>query len=254
VKTYGRLALRLLGLGAVMGGVLALGLLGWQWQTTVQMEEVSVTGVRHAPADTVRSLARLEPGVVMENIDAAMVEDRVTRHPWIERAEVTKQRSRRTVMIEVSERAPAALVVDGRGTPAFYLDQNGYAMPLPDSTGYDVPLVRGLDATYHPVRQIAPASLRGLLSSLPTSVADPLVAEVAVQPDSSIRLITAPIGDYGSIPVRLGDGDYSGKLRQLRAFAEQVLLPPTPSTDSTIAEIDLRFDGQIVTRTTPRDG
>lgn len=250
-KTYGRLALRLLGIAAVVGGVLVLGLLGWQWQASVKMERIAVTGTQHAPVDTVRHLARVDSGTVMETIDAALVADRVSRHPWIERADVTKQRARRTLLVAVTERTPAALAIDGQGDPVYYLDRQGYAMPLPDSTGYDVPLVRDLDAEYHPVRQIAPPSLRRALGALRSTGTGPLVAELVVQPDSSVRLLTAPVGKHDALPVRLGTGNLPRKLRQLRAFTEQVL---ATRTDSEIAEIDLRFDGQIVTRTSPLDG
>ena len=251
LKTYGWLALRLLGLGAVVGGVLVLGLLGWQWQSSVQVSRVTVTGVHHAPADTVRRLARVDSGAVMETIDGALVADRVARHPWVETAEVTKQRVYRTLQIAVTERVPAALVVDASGRPAYYLDRAGYAMPLPDSGAADVPLVRGLGAEYHPVRRVAPRALRATLTALPASGADPLVAELALRPDSSVRLVTAPIGPHGALPVRLGTGDIPAKLRRLRAFAEQIL---ATETDRPVGEIDLRFDGQVVTREQPLDG
>jgi cell division protein FtsQ len=51
--------------------------------------------------------------------------------------------------------------------------------------------------------------------------------------------------------VRLGGGQIPVKLRRLRAFAEQVL---TTSPDEDITEIDLRFDGQIVTQSSSLDG
>jgi cell division protein FtsQ len=251
VKTYGWLALRLLGIAAGIGGVLVLGLLGWQWQASVKMERIAVTGVQHAPPDTVRHLARVDSGTVMETIDAALVKDRVTRHPWVERVDVTKQRARRTLHLAITERIPAAVVIGGRGDPTYYLDQNGYAMPLPDSTGYDVPLVHGLDAEYHPVRRIAPASLRRAIGALRSTGTDGLVAELAVQPDSSVRFLTAPIGGHGALPVRMGSGNFTAKLRQLQAFAEQVL---ARRENDEIGEIDLRFDGQIVTRAQPLDG
>jgi cell division protein FtsQ len=251
LKTYGWGALRLLGLAAVGGGVLALGLLGWQWQSSVTVGRVAVTGAHRAPPDTVRRLARVDSGAVMETVDDALVADRVARHPWVQTAEVTKQRVSRTLQIAVTERTPAALVVGASGRPAYYLDRAGHAMPLPDSGGADVPLVRGLGAEYHPVRRVAPPALRTALSALPASGAAPLVAELAVQPDSSVRLVTAPIGPHGALPVRLGTGSIPAKLRRLRAFAEQVLAAdPAPS----IGEIDLRFDGQVVTREQPLDG
>jgi cell division protein FtsQ len=251
LKTYGSLVLRFLGIAAVIGGVLVLGLLGWQWQTSVEVERIAVTGVTHAPPDTVRHLARVDTGTVMETIDAALVADRVSRHPWIERADVTKKRARRTLHVAVTERVPAALAVDGQGRPAYYLDRHGYAMPLPDSADYDVPLVRGLDTAYHPMRRLAPPSLQNVFSAVHATDTDALVAEFAVQPDSSVRLVTAPVGEHGALPVRVGTGNIAPKLRHLRAFARQVL---GTQSDTKIAEIDLRFDGQIVTRTHPLDG
>lgn len=251
IKTYGRLAARLLGLAAVVGAVLAVGLLGWQWQSTVTVRHVAVSGAQHAPVDSVRHLARVDSGTVMERIDGALVADRVSRHPWVETAEITKQRARRTLLVSVKERSPAALVVDGSGQPVYYLDAAGYAMPRVDSTGYDVPLVRGLDAEYHPVRRLAPPSLRAVLDALPATESEALIGELAVQADSSVQLLTVPLADYDPLPVRLGTGNVRSKLRRLDAFSEQVLRT-TPN--KTIGEIDLRFDGQIVTREHPIDG
>lgn len=250
-KTYGWLALRLLGLFAVGGGVLALGLLGWQWQSSVTVKKIAVTGVHHTPPDTVRHLARVDSGTVMESIDGALVADRVSRYPWVKRAEITKQRARRTLLVSVSERRPAALVIDAGGAPAYYLDRMGYAMPLPDSADYDVPLVRGLGAEYHPVQPVAPSSVQRVLSALPRAEAEPLVSELSVQPDSSVQLLTVPIGEHGTLPVQLGSDALVSKLRRLRAFAEQVL---AGEPKKNIGEIDLRFDGQIVTREHPLDG
>jgi cell division septal protein FtsQ len=73
--------MRRLGLAAVVGGVLVLGLLGWQWQSTVTVGTVAVSGTHHAPVDTVRRLARVDSGMVMETIDGTLVADRVSRHP-----------------------------------------------------------------------------------------------------------------------------------------------------------------------------
>ncbi len=249
--TYGRLALRLLGLAAVVGGVLTIGLLGWQWHSNATVGQVAVTGTSNVVPDTVRRMARVDRGAVMETIDAGLIVDRVTRHPWIEGAEITKQWARRTLMISVTERTPAALVLNEDGGPAYYVDRAGYAMPPPDSGGYDVPLVRGLNAEYHPVQQVAPSSLQTLLKAFPGTDAEPLVAELVFQPDSTFHLITGPIGAHDALTVRLGTGRFPTKLRRLRAFAEQVL---RTSPAKNIAEIDLRFRDQIVTREHPLDG
>ena len=249
-KTYGRHALRLLGLLAVVGGVVVLGVLGWQWQATVTVDRVAVTGTHYAPADTVRHLARVDSGTVMETIDEALIADRVERHPWVRSARVTKQRLQGILRIGITERVPAALALGPGNRPAYYLAPSGHAMPLPDSTGLDVPLVRGLQADYHPVQPVAPPMLRTVMGALGPTDTNALVAELAVQPDSTVRLITPPLAAQGPMTVQLGEGRIRTKLRRLRAFAEQVL---AARPERSIDEIDLRFEGQVVTRTTTTD-
>lgn len=245
VKTYGPRALRLLGLVAVGGLVVALGVLGWQWRASMTVGEVAVGSVQHAPPDTLRHLAQVDSGATLSSIDAAHVADRVERHPWVEEATITKQYAWRTLHVEVTERTPAGLALGPDGHPSYYLDTAGYAMPLPDSTSDDVPLVRGLSGEPHPLKRQAPPRLRSVLAALAESEAEPIVSELAVQPDSSVRLMTTPVGEHEAVPVRLSSGDPRPQLRTLRAFAAQVL---ATRPEAPIAEIDLRFDGQIVTR------
>jgi len=249
-RTYERSGLSLLGLVALVGVLGILGLLGWRWQSSRTVQHVVVDGAQHASTDTLRHLAQVDTGTAFGTIDGSLVVDRVERHPWIETARVAKQPLRRTLRIGVTERTPSALAVDEHGRPAFYLTRRGNAMPVPDTAAYDVPLVRGLDGDYHPVRRVAPVRVRGVLSALDGSDARPLVGEIVVQPDSTVRLLTTPVGDHGVIPVRLGPGDPKPKLRQLRAFAEQIL---ATQPDRSIDEIDLRFDDQIIAREHPLD-
>ncbi len=246
--TFGRRALRLTGIGLLVAGVAALGVLGWQWRAGATVERVAVTGTQHAPPDSVRRLAQVDSGAVMTAVDPTLVADRVTRHPWVQSATVTPHWMYGTLTVAVTERTPAALAVDGQGRPAYYLDRAGYAMPLPDSAGYDVPLVRGLDAEApwtRPDTVAAPASVRRVLAALPASGVAGLVAEIDVASDGAARLVTTPVDGHGAISVRLGTGDVPRKLRTLHAFAQQVL---TTASDDPIEQIDLRFDGQVVTR------
>jgi len=247
-NTFTRRILRLAGVALLVAGVGALGVLGWRWRTSATVQHVAVKGATHAPPDTVRRLARVDTGAAISEVNRMLVADRVERHPWVRRAEVTAQWLRRTLTIVVTERTPAALVVDAQGRPAYYLDRAGYAMPLPDSTGYDVPLVRGLDARYHPIRRIAPPSLRRTLGVLASEQPFDLVAEIIVQPDSTVQLVTAPTRHHGSIPVRLGSGHVPRKIQTLQAFARQVL---ATQSETSIQYIDLRFEDQVVAREQP---
>lgn len=255
--TFGARTLRLAGIVLLVAGVGALGWVGWQWSVSATVERVTVSGTRHAPPDTVRRLAHVDSGAVMSEVDPVLVADRVERHPWVKNAAVTPHWMYGTLAVAVTERTPAALAVDAQGHPAYYLDRAGHAMPLPDSAGYDVPLVHGLRAERpwtRPDSVYAPPTLRRTLAALPKADVADLVAEIEVRADDALNLVTTPVGEYDALPVRLGTGEVPEKLRTLRAFVRQVLSHPPSESNSPIGEIDLRFDGQVVTRKQSLDG
>jgi len=244
-STYHRW-MRWLGLAAVLAVAVALGVLGWRWQATLDVAAVRVVGMAHAPPDSVRALARVDTGAVLYDIDPTLVEDRVRRHPWVQDASVMRLPTG-TLRISVTERTPAALAMTTDGTPAFYVDRHGFCMPLPDSADYDVPLLYGLADAYSPTQPVAHAAARNLLAALTASDTHDLVAELSVQPDSTLRLYTRPTTAHDAIRVEMGRDAFPRKLRRLQAFWAQAV-QPRPGTQFSV--IDLRFDSQIVTQET----
>ncbi len=244
-STYHRWTRRL-GLAAALAVVVALGVLGWRWQATLDVAAVSVAGATHAPPDSLRALARVDTGAVLYDIEPALVEDRVRRHPWVQDASVMRLPTG-TLRISVTERTPAALAMTADGAPAFYVDRYGFCMPLPDSADYDVPLLYGLADAYVPTQPVAHTAVRDLLEALAASEARDVVAELTVQPDSSLQLYTRPTPVHDAIRVEMGRDAFPRKMRRLQAFWKQAV-QPRPSTQFSV--IDLRFDSQIVTKET----
>ncbi len=232
----------------LIGGVVlvaVLGVLGWQWQASVSLDAVTVVGAQHADADELRTLAAIRPDTALYAIDPALISDRVERHPWVETA-TTYRLPTGTLRISVAERTPVALALAADGTPAFYLDRQGYGMPLVSGLAADVPLLRGLAADeYHPVRPIGHGSVRAMMDALASFEAQEIVSELVVRPDSAMELMTRPTTDHGAIRVMLGASDFPTRLHRLNAFWHQAVLPQ-PNT--AFDRIDLRFDSQIVTR------
>ena len=266
LATFGRRLLRLLGAAVLVAGLGALGWLGWQWHAHTTVARVAVHGAQHAPADTLRRLARVDSGATMRSLAPELLADRVAHHPWVATATVDLQRLSGTVALTVAERTPAALALDSHGRPAFYLDAAGYRLPLVDSLDANVPLVRGLTPNA-PTRRPAPPALQEVLQALastgeastgeaPTSEATgppaPLVSAVEWRRDNTVWLVTRPFAAHGAVRVRLDAENAARQLRHLRAFARHVLAQPLPAGRAPIAEVDLRFDGQIVTRPAAR--
>ncbi len=233
---------------AALPVLLALGVvgaLGWHWLSGLTCRTIEVTGMRHADREAILDLARVDTGMVLFDIDPALVADRVTRHPWVAEAEVARLPTG-TLAIEVRERRPVALVLDRTGMPSHYLDAAGAQMPLTLGIVHDVPLVRGLRQPYHPVRPVENAEVRALLAALaaaPPEV-EALVSEVEVRPGNELWVYTTPDGVHGAVPVRLGRIGFAEKLSRLHAFWQQAVLP---RPDKAFRLIDLRFDSQIVT-------
>ncbi len=228
----------------------ALGLAAWwgyQWQRHLKVERIEVTGVHHAEPGALVELAGVDTTMRLFGLDPALVADRVERHPWVRRAEVTR-RPTGTLAIHVTGRTPLVLALDANGTPARDLDARGFQVPADSGVVYDVPLLRGLDEPYHPMRRLQGEDARALLEAL-SALNDTLVSEIERRPDGEWWLYTAPTDVRGVTPVRLGHAPFAPKLRRLRAFWRQAVRTQ-PATRFEV--IDVRFDGQVVTRETDR--
>ncbi len=245
-KPRGYSLLRRLVAVVALAGLGALGVLGWQWTTSLRCQRIVLSGLQHADSTALVDLAQVDTGMVLVDIDPTLVADRMRRHPWVQRASATRYPTG-TLHLSVQEREPQVLVMDGRGQPSHYLDRAGYAMPFVPGTAYDVPLVHGLRERYHPVRRLQHAAMQNLLGVLANLDAetDALVSELEILPSGAVRLRTTPVGAHASLPVELGHDGFAEKMRRLHAFWHQAVLP---QPNKTFQLIDLRFDGQIVTR------
>jgi cell division protein FtsQ len=244
-----RTILRRLGIGA---GVLAVGALAaaaWHWQRTVPLERVAVRGFVRADSAEVVRLAALPDSAALFDIDPSLEADRVRRAPWVRDA-----RERRlptgTLAITVEERQPVALAVAADGRPSHYLDREGYGLPLRLGDPFDVPILRGLVPPYRPLQPVEDTALLDLLDALATADEETaaLVSEVTVGAAGEALLRTSADGVHGALAVRLGPGTaegYADQLRRLHAFWHQAVLT-RPQTRFQV--VDLRFDGQVVTR------
>ena len=258
-----RAALRrrlLVGAGAL--AVLGLAAGAWWWQHTLPLRRVAVVGAERAgetelvrlaavwpdPAATPDTTPGPDSSVALYALAPRLVADRVQRHPWVRAARVRRLPTG-TLEIAVTEREPVALVVGADGRPRHYLDAEGYAMPTVRGAAFDVPLLRGAVPPYHPTQPVRDGALRDLLAALADARAhapgiDALVSEIEWTAGGA-RLRTAPAGAHGDLLVVLGQGEAAAKLRRLRAFVDQAVLP---RPGARFQVIDLRFDGQVVTR------
>ncbi len=226
--------------------VLAAGIGGATYYLSVlTVSRIEVTGSLHAGPDAVIELSGIVQGDTLYRIDTDMIEGRVNLHPWIQQSSVTRLPTG-TVAIDVTERRPVVLSVTQSGRPSFYLDREGFPLPVDSVSQYDVPLIRGIARGSGPVtvRDTAMIQLLTVLAGLPPAV-DGLLSDVIVRTDGEVDALTVPVHDGRCIRVRLGRGDYDRKMRTLRAFWTQAV---AGAPGKRIEWIDLRYRGQVVTK------
>lgn len=223
----------------------ATGFAGWQWLADVTCQQIEIAGAQHAEHDELLTLAQVDTGMVLFDLDPLLLSDRLQRHPWVREAEILRLPTG-TLAIRITERDPVALVIGPQGELSHYLDRAGFQMPLTREAVYDVPLLHGLRAAYHPVQGLADPLVLSLLDALATAPAeaDALISELELE-GGEAWVRTPPAGDRGSIRVRLGRDQFAQKLGRLHAFWHQGVLTQPQQVFSLI---DLRFDSQIVTR------
>ncbi len=242
-----RRILRRLILGGMTLSVVTISVLAWSWHRSVPLKRVVVFGAIHADSSEVVRFAAMEgDSVGLFSVEPDVLVDRVRRTPWVRDA-VIRRRPTGTVSIRIEEREPVVLVMNADGRPSHYLDAEGFGMPLVPDALYDVPLLRGRVPTYQATQPVQSASLLELLQTLAEldDETDALISEIVMGGRGEIVLRTSPADGHDSVPVRLGVGNFSNKLGRLYAFWNQAVLT---RPELNYQSIDLRFDGQIVTR------
>lgn len=220
--------------------------------STTTIERIEVSGSRHATVEGIVKLAGVQLGDTLFSTDPDFIAARVARHRWVEKATVTRWPTG-TLSISVIERTPVTLVVGRTGLPLYYLDRDGVKLPVDTLARYDVPLLRGFDrdeeSSVASATKVDDRDVLELLLALATLApeTDDLISAVVMTREGGFEIVTVPFRQKRSIRVRLGRGGYEQKLARLAAFWKQAV---AGRSDKNIEWIDLRFDGQVVTKET----
>lgn len=203
---------------ALIAAIGAAGWFGYRWITTTPRFAVATIEVRgnHAvDADDVRARLPFAPGANIFRIDTGAAERALAADPWVARATV-RRRLPRTVVVELVEHTPAALVsaeglylADAEGRPFKRAE-------LERGEGDGLPVISGVPRTLFATAP-AQASARvkdGLaIHAAWASGARPRVGEIEVAPGG------ATLYTYDdAIAVRVGAAEPAGLAAHLARF------------------------------------
>ena len=135
--------------GGLLGILVTLGLLGYQWLPSavaglLSIERVSISGTERLDRRVVLSLLDLPDDRSLLSMDLSSLEQRVEAHPAVASASVGRVLPH-TLTVIVVERKPAALFQHAGGT--LFLDKEGVVLSLaPDRPAGTLPELMGLSA------------------------------------------------------------------------------------------------------------
>lgn len=221
-----RLKLALLGIVALLAiGSPFWGPLVMRRMAFFRVHRIEILGARYvAPSDI---LARLHVDTLASVWDpTAPLSARVSSHPEIERA-IVRRKLPGTLVIEVTERAPVALVPAAGGFRVY--DERGVALPIdPARVTVDAPVLSQADPVLLRLlgaMRVGMPVLYARVSALSVVGKDEVLFELKSQPVRAMKDVTLErLADIEPVEVDLGR-------KQLRA-----------------SEIDLRYRDQVIAR------
>lgn len=216
-------------------------------QTSWFTETPGCVAIR-AESEKIAAAVAIEPGGLLYEVNPADIVARVSQHPWVADAHVSRTPGGKLI-VEITPRQ-AELLVMQRGRPAFYVDAEGHAMPFVEGVAYDVPLVFGsVGGTENGLARDARLSrLAVALTSIEPDV-DALISEIELSASDAAIIRTTPV-EHGpwahpSLETLVDLNALEDQLLVLRAYWDQVLLT---SASTGIRQIDLRFNSRVITR------
>ena len=208
----------------------------------LQVTRIQVNGCQHLDPQAVIQQAGIPSGANILSLDLDGVRKRLTQHPWIATAAISREIPDR-IRIESEERKPVALV---KGHEFYLADQQGacFARAAPsEHTG--LPIITGLDPGTLDSGCKLPREFTVLLENLyrETQLKLPwrLISEIRWNRNAGLSFFTA----RGGIQVDLGSEDYGiriAKLEKVLRYLEKKGL------QSQLRGIDLSHGNRVFVR------
>ena len=208
----------------------------------LQVTRIQVNGCQHLDPQAVIQQAGIPSGTNILSLDLDAVRKRLTQHPWIAAAAISREIPDR-IRIEIEERKPVALV---KGHQFYLADQQGacFARAVPsEHTG--LPIITGFDPGTLDSGCNLPREFTVLLENLflETQLKLPwrLISEIRWNRNTGLSFFTA----RGGIQVDLGSEDYGiriAKLEKVLRYLEKKGL------QSQLRGIDLSHGNRVFVR------
>ena len=228
----------------IAGAVFVLGLAvmaGLYWNSTMKVQGVQFEGNDFVSVQDLQ-LVEVPTGINPDSMNFGEIRNRFEELPYVKQADISVEPNG-TINISITERQPVALLADDK--KKIYVDSEGIKLPIVPGKTVDVPILYGFSAT--PMGDTLQSKAFKTVSDFLTAVrsnnvADATISEIAWS--SSNDGIVALTNQNG-VKLIFGKGDFDTRLRNWEAFYGEVI---KQKGIEKMRSVDLRFEGQIVTR------
>jgi cell division protein FtsQ len=212
-----------------------------------EIKVVEITRTERISRDDVLAMLDLEPGRGLLLIDLVQAQRSLETHPWIRRA-VVRRVFPDTLVVELDEREPVAVLRTGMGGREFLLDREGTLISegvpaadegLPILTGVDyADAILGTGDTV--VRVRSGIALAGLLDRSGVG-----------RTEVDLRRPGDMVAYYSGLRLRFGEGDFGDKVDRYRQVSDRVVdrwVAQAKAAPARRVEVDLRFQDKVIVR------
>lgn len=227
----------------IAGVIFVLGLAmmaGLYWSSTMTVNRVQFSGNHYASTSELRAVD-VPTGISPDSINFSSIMSQFEKIPYVKQADISVEPSG-NLIVNIIERQPIALLSDGG--EKVYVDENGIRLPMRLGKAADVPILYGFSATpmTDTLRSDAFKAVSDfLITVFDNKVSNATISEVAWTQDEGIVALT----NQNGVKLVFGKSDFATRLRNWEAFYGEVI---KQKGINAMRSIDLRFEGQIVTR------
>lgn len=215
--------------------------LSWMLQDRSVISQIEVRAPGFTTPEQVLEASQLVQGMAAAEVRPLEVQARIDVLPWVAESRVRLVPGGR-VLVEVREREPLALLVEGNRM--MLVDADGVALQIPAGFHPDLPLLYGFRLPLHgqPVTGARFPALSGFLTALHQSPTAGLkISEIGWHPQEGVIALSRE----HAVRLVFGEDDFPEKVQSWESFYRQVA--PVKGM-AAFTRLDFRFRDQVVAR------
>jgi cell division septal protein FtsQ len=228
----------IVGIFVILAAAVAGGL---YWNRTGKVERIQYKGLHYVSQKELNNQIHIPLDISPDSLNLTKIRQQIEEIPYVKYVRFN-MRPGGTMMIDITERTPIALLING--SQRAYVDADGVYLPQLPGKVPDVPILYGFpvksgkDTLQSRAFKQAYLFLENLHQK---KASDATISEIVWTEKQGIIALT----NNNGVKLVFGKNDFAKRLRNWEAFYREIV---RKEGIDQIHSVDLRFKGQIVTK------